>query len=69
MLRVMRDEGADTKRRDAMAQSAAPFIHPRLAAIEHSGNDERPVSLLITSGVPRLDEKETASLNGHHTGH
>lgn len=70
MLRVMRDEGADTRRRDAMAQSAAPFIHPRLAAVEHSGNDEKPVSLLIASGVPReLDEQEASQINGHHTGH
>ena len=36
MLRVMRT-AQDPKRRDAMAIAAAPFIHPRLAATEHSG--------------------------------
>jgi hypothetical protein len=38
MLRVMRDPHADEKRRDSMAQSAAPYIHPKLAAVEHSGD-------------------------------
>jgi hypothetical protein len=33
LLRVMRDEEA---RRDA-AKAAAPYVHPRLAAVEHSG--------------------------------
>lgn len=33
MLRVMRDHTADEKRRDAMAQAAAAFIHPKLSSI------------------------------------
>lgn len=37
MLRVMRDEEADPKRRDGMAQAAAPYIHAKLASIEHTG--------------------------------
>lgn len=37
MLRVMRDEGSDAARRDAMAKSAAPFCHAALKAIEHTG--------------------------------
>lgn len=36
MLRVMRTS-EDSKRKDAMAIAAAPFVHPRLAAVEHSG--------------------------------
>jgi hypothetical protein len=36
MLRVMRTSD-DSKRKDAMAIAAAPFVHPRLAAVEHSG--------------------------------
>lgn len=31
MLNVMRDQSADTKRRDAMAAAAAPYLHPRLS--------------------------------------
>jgi hypothetical protein len=33
MLKVMRDETADEKRRDAMAIAAASFVHPRLASV------------------------------------
>lgn len=33
MLRVMRDSGTDEKRRDAMAQAAARFIHPTLSSV------------------------------------
>ena len=31
MLNVMRDETVDSKRRDAMASAAAPYLHPRLS--------------------------------------
>jgi len=34
MLAVMRDETADSARRDRMAQAAAPFVHPKIAAME-----------------------------------
>jgi hypothetical protein len=34
MLSVMRDGAADSKRRDAMAMAAAPYLHPRLSAID-----------------------------------
>jgi hypothetical protein len=33
MLRVMRDPGADEKRRDAMAAAAATYIHPKLSSV------------------------------------
>lgn len=45
MLRVMHDEAADTKRRDGMAAAAAPYIHPKLASIEHSGPDGGPIPI------------------------
>jgi hypothetical protein len=38
MLAVMRDEKAPAERRDEMAKAAAPYVHPKLAAVEHSGN-------------------------------
>ena len=56
MLRVMRDVTADEKRRDSMAVAASSFIHPRLAAVEHSGNEDKPVSFMIMSSVPRPDD-------------
>ena len=43
MLRVMRDESADLQTRADMAKSAAPYIHPRLQAVEHAGWDGGPI--------------------------
>jgi hypothetical protein len=40
MLKVLNDPGTDQKRRDAMAIAAAPYLHARLAATEHSGKIE-----------------------------
>jgi hypothetical protein len=37
MLSVMRDEGKEPEVRLDAAKSAAPYVHPKLAAIEHSG--------------------------------
>jgi hypothetical protein len=34
MLAVLRDETVEPERRDEMAKAAAPYLHPRLAAIE-----------------------------------
>lgn len=38
MLTVLRDETIAVDRRDDMAKAAAPYVHPKLAAVEHSGN-------------------------------
>lgn len=43
MLGVMRDETAVVDRRDDMAKAAAPYVHPKLAAIEHTGKDGGPI--------------------------
>jgi hypothetical protein len=37
MLSVLRDEEQPPERRDDMAKAAAPYCHPKLAAIEHGG--------------------------------
>lgn len=37
MIAVMRDPDADPARRDEMARAAAPYVHPRLAAVDISG--------------------------------
>jgi hypothetical protein len=34
MLAVMRDPQVDAKRRDEMAKAAAPYLHPKLCAVE-----------------------------------
>lgn len=43
MLNVMRDPTVDHQRRQAMAQASAPYVHPRLASTEISGNAEKPL--------------------------
>jgi hypothetical protein len=47
MLKVMRDEKADEKRRDDMAKGAAPYIHPRLQTTEISGKNGGPITVKI----------------------
>lgn len=59
MLRVMRDKGADDKRRDAMASAAAQYLHPKLASVEHSGNEDKPLGMVVMSGVPREDDEDS----------
>ena len=39
MLRVMHDTRISKKRRDDMAKAAAPYLHSRLQAVQHSGAD------------------------------
>src|SRR5205085_6055105 len=35
MLKVLRDENADPHQRFEAAKSAAPYVHPKLASIQH----------------------------------
>lgn len=48
MLRVMRDPTVDHDRRDKMAVAAAPYVHPKLAAVEHTGKDGGPIKVVIS---------------------
>lgn len=43
MLGVMRDEGNEPHARFEAAKNAAPYIHPKLAAVTHSGDADNPV--------------------------
>jgi hypothetical protein len=52
MLGVMRDPAADLKRRDAMAMAAAPYLHPKLTAVDAAGSRSN------------VDQEE---MNGGHT--
>lgn len=59
MLGIMRDTRKSAKVRAEMAKSAAPYVHPRLAATEFSGNPEAPVLLNVqTEGERPLTEEE-----------
>ena len=43
MLMVMRDESEEMPRRLDAAKNVAPYVHPRLATIEHTGKDGDPL--------------------------
>lgn len=46
MLTIMRDEEANPARRDEMAKAAAPYVHPKLAAVEHTGKDGGDIKIV-----------------------
>lgn len=63
MLDIMRDVTEDKARRLDAAKAAAPFVHPKLANIEHSGDKDKPVVMehigleanAFTSRITRLN--------------
>ena len=44
MLKVLRDENADPHQRFEAAKSAAPYIHPKLANIQHGNDSNNPLN-------------------------
>lgn len=48
LLGVLRDEEQKQEVRIDAAKAAAPYVHARLAAVEHSGNDEKPVAISVS---------------------
>jgi hypothetical protein len=53
MLRVMRDETIEEKRRDVMSHAAAPYIHQKLAAMEVTGKDGKDL-------IPQATDEDRA---------
>jgi hypothetical protein len=51
----------------AIARHAAPYMHPRLSAIEHTGKDGAPLQsgVLVVPGAMSLDEWEQAAQAKH----
>lgn len=37
-----------------IAEKCAPYFHPKLAAVEHSGNEDKPLAIEVVSGVTRI---------------
>jgi hypothetical protein len=69
MLQVIRDPSADQRRRDAMAVAAAPYLHPKLGAIDakltpaaSETSAERPTILVefVVPGAAHSPDQETA---------
>jgi hypothetical protein len=56
----MRDQKASARRRDEMAKAAAPYLHSKLASIEHSGSQDKPaitgIEVVFVTPKPRVDE-------------
>lgn len=52
MLTVLRDERAEQHARMEAAKAAAPYVHPRLASIEHTGKDGGPIEVTRIELVP-----------------
>jgi len=47
MLSILRNEDADVKDRMWAAEKAAPFVHPKLANVEHSGKDGGDIGIVF----------------------
>ncbi len=47
MLDVMRDQRNPLHLRASAAKDAAPYVHPRLANIEHTGRNGGPIEMTI----------------------
>ena len=43
MLSIVRDTTAEHRRREAMAQASAPYIHPKLTSTEITGDQNKPI--------------------------
>jgi hypothetical protein len=54
MLSVMRDEKATREMRLDASRYAAPYVHPRLNAIEHSGPKGAAITIEFLSADGRL---------------
>jgi hypothetical protein len=48
MLAVLRDETRDYADRMDAAKSAAPYVHAKLAAVQHTGPDGGPVAFTLS---------------------
>jgi hypothetical protein len=57
MLRVMRNKRSGAAVRLDAAKSAAPYVHARLASIEHKGNGDHPIEHTV-----KADAKQVAEL-------
>jgi hypothetical protein len=60
MLSAMRQAWAEADRDKAVAyaEKAAPYMHPKLANVQHSGDADNPVAMAIMSGVPDVADAD-----------
>lgn len=48
LLGVLRDGQLDRETRMDAAKAAAPYVHARLAAVEHSGDKDKPIAHTVS---------------------
>jgi hypothetical protein len=68
MLKVMRNPKASTDRRDDMAKAAAPYVHPKLAAHQHSGPKGGPIQTVDLTNMSADDLERLEALFGPLAG-
>jgi hypothetical protein len=47
---MLRDPNASAMERMDAAKAAAPYVHARLAAIEHAGSEQKPLRMVVQWG-------------------
>ncbi len=59
MLKVLRDDASSAADRKWAADAAAPYLHPKLQSIAHTGGDGGPIRLSVVnySTQPKPDGK------------
>lgn len=68
MLRVMRDSRASGDRRDKMAVAAAPYVHPKLANMQHTGRNGGPIQTVDLTQLSGDDLDRLEALFGPLAG-
>lgn len=56
MLRIMGDRSADNDRRDDMAKAAAPYVHAKLSAVDHSGTIDLSLADKLGRAIARSSD-------------
>lgn len=52
MLSILRDEEQDDAARMDAAKAAAPYVHAKLASVEHSTDPDKPLGITFTWQKP-----------------
>lgn len=54
LLVLMRDQAMPIDLRFEAAKAAAPYVHPKLASIQHTGQDGGPIEIRMIAGDDEL---------------
>lgn len=68
MLKVMRNPRADASRRDDMARAAAPYVHPKLSTMQHTGANGGPIQTVDLTNATDDDLARLEALLGPIAG-